>query len=104
MDINSSTVLKRGGSDARLEDLAKFRESEYFTEKEKAALEYAETMTYSERKVTDELFKKLTSHYNDDEIVELTGLIAFQNLSSKFNSALDIAPQGFCRVAPKERG
>jgi alkylhydroperoxidase family enzyme len=97
-------VLKRGGSDARLKDLAKFRESEHFTEKEKAALEYAETMTYSEHKVTDELFKKLTSHYNDDEIVELTGLIAFQNLSSKFNSALDIAPQGFCRVAPKERG
>jgi alkylhydroperoxidase family enzyme len=104
VDINSSTVLKRGGSDTRLKDLAKFRESEHFTEKEKAALEYAEIMTYSEHKVTDELFKKLTSHYNDDEIVELTGLIAFQNLSSKFNSVLDIAPQGFCRVALKERG
>ncbi len=104
VDINSSTVLKRGGPDARLEDLAKFRESEHFIEKEKAALEYAEAITYSDRKVTDELFEKLKSHYNDDEIVELTGLIAFQNLSSKFNSALDIAPQGFCRVAPKERG
>tara|TARA_R110001592_G_scaffold363170_1_gene680905 strand:- start:2950 stop:3135 length:186 start_codon:yes stop_codon:yes gene_type:complete len=30
--------------------------------------------------------------------VELTGLIAFQNLSSKFNSALDVPPQGFCRL------
>jgi AhpD family alkylhydroperoxidase len=104
VDINSSTVLKRGGSDARLEDLAKFKESDHFTEKEKASLEYAEAMTYSDRKVTEELFKKLKAHYNDDEIVELTGLISFQNLSSKFNSALDIAPQGFCRVAPKERG
>jgi hypothetical protein len=29
--------------------------------------------------------------------VLLTALIAFQNLSSKFNSALRIPPQGFCR-------
>ncbi len=104
VDINSSTVLKRGGSDSRLEDLAKFRESEHFTEKEKAALEYVEAMTYSDRKVSDKLFEKLKVNFNDDAIVELTGLIAFQNLSSKFNSALDISPQGFCRVAPKERG
>lgn len=104
VDINSSTALKRGGSDAKLEDLAKFKESEHFSEKEKVALEYTEAITYSDRKVEDELFTRLKVHYSDDEIVELTGLISFQNLSSKFNSALDIAPQGFCRVAPKERG
>jgi AhpD family alkylhydroperoxidase len=104
VDINSSTVLQRGGSDAKLEDLAKFQESKHFTEKEKAALEYAEAITYSDRKVTGELFERLKVHFTDDEIVELTGLISFQNLSSKFNSALDIAPQGFCRIAPKERG
>jgi hypothetical protein len=32
--------------------------------------------------------------------VELTGLIAFQNLSSKFNSALDVPSQGFCQIPP----
>lgn len=36
--------------------------------------------------------------FDEDEIVELTGLIAFQNLSSKFNSALDVSSQGFCRL------
>ena len=35
---------------------------------------------------------------DDDGVVELTGLIAFQNLSSKFNSALDVPAQGFCKV------
>jgi hypothetical protein len=40
----------------------------------------------------------LYEYFNEDEIVELTGLIAFQNLSSKFNSALDLPPQGFCRL------
>jgi hypothetical protein len=32
------------------------------------------------------------------QVIELTGLVAFQNLSSKFNSALDVPPQGFCRL------
>jgi hypothetical protein len=34
-------------------------------------------------------------HFDDDALVELTGLIAFQNLSSKFNDALNVAREGF---------
>ena len=34
--------------------------------------------------------------------VELTGLIAFQNLSSKFNAALGVPPQGFCELPQAE--
>jgi alkylhydroperoxidase family enzyme len=41
---------------------------------------------------------RLRSFYDDEGIVELTGLIAFQNLSSKFNNALDVPAQGFCPV------
>ncbi len=40
---------------------------------------------------------RLGEYFDEDEIVEITGLIAFQNLSSKFNSALDLPAQGFCR-------
>ena len=40
--------------------------------------------------------QRLKLIFDDDTIVELTGLIAFQNLSSKFNSALDVPAQGFC--------
>jgi alkylhydroperoxidase family enzyme len=29
--------------------------------------------------------------------VELTALAAFQNMSAKFNAALDLPAQGFCR-------
>jgi alkylhydroperoxidase family enzyme len=41
---------------------------------------------------------RLRNYFDDDGIVELTGLIAFQNLSSKFNSALDVPAQGFCNL------
>ena len=43
---------------------------------------------------------RIKAHFDDDAVTELTGFIAFQNLSSKFNAALDAAPQGFCRLPP----
>ncbi len=91
-------VLKRGSSEAKLNDLAHFQESDLFSEAEKAALNYAEKITYSDRQVSQEDRNRLKQYYDDDTIIELTGLIGFQNMSSKFNSALDVAPQGFCQL------
>ena len=39
-----------------------------------------------------------TLRFDEDAVVELTGLISFQNLSSKFNNALDVPAQGFCNL------
>jgi alkylhydroperoxidase family enzyme len=55
-------------------------------------------MTESTRRVTDALADRLRDLFGEDALVELTGLIAFQNLSSKFNAALDVSAQGFCRL------
>jgi len=49
------------------------------------------------------LVTRFKNHFNDDAIIELTALIAFQNLSSKFNSALDVAAQGICSIAPSPK-
>ena len=101
VDINSATVLKRGVDRAKLAELATFEASTLFGEREKATLAYAEAVTYSDRRSTTEHFERLRRHFDDDAIIELTGLIGFQNLSSKFNAALRVAPQGFCAVAPQ---
>jgi len=98
VDINSATLAKRAGSMAKVEALEGWRESDLFDPKEKTALEYAEAMTDSNRRVTDQLVSRLREFFDEDGIVELTGLIAFQNLSSKINSALDAPAQGFCRL------
>jgi AhpD family alkylhydroperoxidase len=98
VDINSATLAKRAGSMAKVDALEGWRESNLFDAKEKAALEYAEVMTDSSRRVTDQLVIRLREFFDENGIVELTGLIAFQNLSSKFNSALDVPAQGFCRL------
>lgn len=98
VDLNSATLLKRGASREKIEALGAWRRSGLFTERERAALDYAEAMTRSDTRVEDGHFERLRTHFDDDAIVELTGLIAFQNLSSKFNRALDVPPQGFCSL------
>ena len=50
-------------------------------------------------RVDGALREHLKATWKDDDIVELTALIAFQNLSSKFNAALDVPAQGFCTLA-----
>jgi uncharacterized peroxidase-related enzyme len=98
VDLNSATLIQRAGSGAKVDALDAWRDSDCFDARQKAALDYAEAMTDSARRVTDSMVDRLRAFFDDDAIVELTGLIAFQNLSSKFNSALDAPAQGFCRL------
>ena len=67
---------------------------------ERAALSYAETMTITGQKVTDELFAELRRHFSEAQVVELTAAVALENFRSKFNPALGVESQGFC-VLPK---
>jgi AhpD family alkylhydroperoxidase len=98
VDLNSATLLRRGATLAKVEALEHWRDSHYFDARERAALDYAEAVTFSDRQVDGDIMARLKQHFHDDAIVELTGLIAFQNMSSKFNSALGVPPRGFCRV------
>jgi AhpD family alkylhydroperoxidase len=103
VDLNSATLLKRGVDMTKVEALENWRQSNLFSETERVALDYAEAVTLRSDAIDDELIGRLKEHFDDDALVELTGLIAFQNLSSKFNSALGVPPQGFCRI-PSNRG
>jgi AhpD family alkylhydroperoxidase len=98
VDINSATLLKRGASSEKVEALAQWRDSDLFDARERAALDYAEAVTLSDRQVDNAVMAALKGQFDDDAVVELTALIAFQNLSSKFNAALGVPAQGFCRL------
>jgi AhpD family alkylhydroperoxidase len=96
IDINSATLAKRGVPLEKVNAVAAWQDSALFDDDERLALEYAEAMTLNG--VDDGLRKRLEQRCSDDFIVELTGLITFQKLSSKFNAALDVAAQGFCGI------
>src|SRR4030067_630449 len=101
VDINSATGLKRGLTEAHLAALHEFEVSPLFDARIKAALAYAAAVT--KNKMDANLMVRLKKYFNDDAIIELTALIAFQNLSSKFNSALDVAAQGFCNTPAADK-
>lgn len=54
-------------------------------------------MTLSHLDTTDELYTRLRQFYSEDEVVELTAVVALENFRSKFNHALRIPSQGFWR-------
>ena len=75
-----------------------------FDERERAALAYAEAMTVTDQDVDDALFARLQATFTDDELVELTAVIAWENASSKFNRALRVPSQALWRRASDEDG
>ena len=86
-----------GLSDGKLEALAEYDSSPLFDTRERAALAYADAMTYTGREIPDELFDELRRHFTDDEVIELTMIVAWENSSSKFNHALGVPSQGLWR-------
>ncbi len=83
-----------GVSDEKILALADYATSPLYTEAERVALEYADAITLSDRDVGDDLFARIRRFYDDDAVVELTEVIAWENASSKFNRALRIPSQG----------
>jgi alkylhydroperoxidase family enzyme len=56
-----------------------------------AALDYAEAMTTGD--VDDDLFERVAEHFDQDQLVELTMLISWENSSARFNRALRVPSQ-----------
>jgi len=83
-----------GVSEEKMLALAEYASSPLYSDVERTTLEYADCMTITGREVSDELFERLRTFYNDDTMVELTEIIAWENASSKFNRALRIPSQG----------
>ncbi len=98
VDINSATLMRRGVSEEKAMAVARWRSSDLFDERERAVLAYAEAMTEAPQSIPDEVYRGVCRHFDEDGLVELTGLIAFQNMSAKFNSALGVPPRGFCQI------
>jgi alkylhydroperoxidase family enzyme len=77
----------------KIEALPDYASSAHYDPAERIALEYADAITLSDRDVGDDLFAKLKQFFEEDAIVELTAIIAWENASSKFNRALRVSSQ-----------
>ena len=73
--------------------MPEWESSPLFDNIERLVLEYADAMTITGRDVSEELFARVREQFDDDAIVELTEIVAWENASSKFNRALRIPSQ-----------
>jgi alkylhydroperoxidase family enzyme len=89
-------VREGDAGEAKLAEVSTWRDSRLFSEPERVALEYAERMTITGERVDDAFFARMSQHYSEAQIVELTAAIALENFRSKFNPPLGIEAQGFC--------
>jgi alkylhydroperoxidase family enzyme len=71
------------------------QDSGVFSELERLVLEYAEAMTATPPSVTDEMVERLRGFLSPAQLVELTAIVAVENLRSRINAALGLTAQGF---------
>jgi alkylhydroperoxidase family enzyme len=90
--------MQAGATDDKIRQVPTWRDSELFSATEKDALEYAEKMTITGEKVTDELWGRVRGHFTEAQLVELTAAVALENFRSKFNVPLGVEAQGFCVI------
>ena len=83
---------------AKIREVPRWRESEVFTPLERDVLEYAEAMSVTPLTVTDEMVAHLIEQLGAPAVVELTQMVALENMRSRFNSAAGLRSQGYSDV------
>jgi AhpD family alkylhydroperoxidase len=94
-DIGSAEARRMGITEEQMLELPRYRDSDAFGELERLVLDYAVAMTRTPPEVDGELFAALREHFDERQLVELTNMIALENLRSRFNRAFDMTPAGF---------
>lgn len=95
IDLGSQIARRWGLTDDQVVALPNYATSPLFTDLDKLVLDYAVGMTRTPVDVSDELFAELRGHFDQAQLVELTHVIALENMRGRFNLALDIGAAGF---------
>ena len=106
MDFGYWVSRERGMAREKLVDVPRWRDSDVYTELERDVMEYAEAMTATPPVVDDALAARLLGRLGEPAFVELTAMVAVENLRSRINAALGLTSQGFkdsCDVPPVEQ-
>ncbi len=89
--------MQKGASAEKVEAvLGNYKKSGLLSARERVALKLAERMTYTNKRVTNKFFRRLQKYFSDEELVELTAVIALENFRSKFNPVFAVESHNFC--------
>lgn len=91
IDMHSKDARAEGETEQRLYALSAWRETPFFTARERAALEWTEALTLiSASDVPDDLYARVREHFSEEEIVNLSlaiiGINGWNRLAIPFRS------------------
>lgn len=94
IDKHTQIARKRGEDDRKLATLSVWRETPFFSEKERAALEWTEALTLiNQNHVSDETWEQMKANFSEREIVDLTLLVTTTNAWNRFAIAFGKIPR-----------
>ena len=101
--VRSNVAKTEGLTEDMIDDLVDYAGSKRFTEREKAALRYAELFKQGERAIDkDEVYADLARHFSDEEIIELGLFCAEVDGVGKFVKSLDVLSwEEACEINPR---
>lgn len=88
LDMHSKDLMAKGESDQRLFVLDAWREAPFYTDRERAALAWAEALTkIKSGLVPDEIYNEARNHFSEDELIDLTFAVITINSYNRINIA-----------------
>lgn len=82
------SATRHGIDDDKVEALYEYSTSPLFTERERVAIEYAMAAASVPNGVTNELYERLSEHWNEDEIVEILGVVCMFGVFNRWNDSM----------------
>ena len=82
----------------KVREVPRWRDSTAFSPLERDVMAYAEAMSVTPPTVDDELVARLLDALGAPAVVELTQLVALENMRSRFNSAAGLESQGYAEA------
>jgi len=79
-------------TDAQIDALKFYQGSHVFDDKEKVTIRFADLVTRGASAIDADVLMWIGRHYSEDEIVELTLVIALANLVNRINDTLQVEP------------
>ena len=93
LDMHWKDLRSRGESEQRLYSLDAWRESPYYSDRERAGLAWAEAVTrVSETHVPDEVYEEAKKYFNEKELADLTVAVADINAWNRLAIAGRVTP------------
>ena len=93
LDMHTKDARASGETEQRLYSLDAWRETPFYSDRERAALAWTEAVTLlSENGVSDELYAEVQQHFSEDEIVKLTMAVIAINSYNRLNVSVRAVP------------